>query len=353
MTSSENWRAAVQRTGPDRMPYLIYLTKASWERFGAEQERVVLAHPETWPGWRPGAYRDILAQPWSIKEDPTRDFVDDWGCVWRTTQHGFVGTIVEHPLASPEALRGFAPPPAETYNGGQTAVDFARAAAHFANVRKNGGIAQGGLDHGFFLLRLEYLRGFGNFMCDLIEPGDDFRRLHATVHELNRTAVRNWLAAGADMVGLPEDLGGQDRSLIGPRFFREWALPCYVELHRLAQDNGAMTYFHCDGNIMDIADQILEINPTVFNPQDRANGIENLRDAFKGRITLDLDFDRQFALPFGSPRDIRELVEHEVRTLGSPEGGLMIKVEIRGDVPPDNLDAIASALEEYSTFWSK
>jgi uroporphyrinogen decarboxylase len=277
--------------------------------------------------------------------------VDDWGCVWRTTQYGFVGTIVEHPLATDAALASFAPPPADTYNGGQTAVDFGRAAAHFARVKEQGGLARGGLDHGFFMLRLEYLRGFENLMCDLIQPTDEFRQLHRTVHELNVAAVRNWLAAGADIVGLPEDLGGQDRSLIGPKYFREWALPCYVELHRMAQEQGALTYFHCDGNVMDIADQILEINPTIFNPQDLANGIENLRDTFKGRITLDLDFDRQHALPFGTPQEIRELVEYEVRTLGAPEGGLMIKVEIRGDVPPDNLDAVASALEEYSTFW--
>jgi len=352
MTNSENWRAAVERTGPEWMPYSIHPTKASWDRFGAEQERVILAHPKTWPNWQPGTYEKIQAQPWSIKEDPTRDFVDDWGCVWRTTQYGFVGTIVEHPLASDAALRDFVPPSVETYNGGQTAADFARAAAHFARVKANGGIAQGGLDHGFFMLRLEYLRGFANLMCDLVEPSDEFRRLHQTVHELNLAAVRHWLEAGAEVVGLPEDLGGQDRSLIGPKYFRQWALPCYVELHRLAQAHGALTYFHCDGHIMDIANQILEINPTIFNPQDKANGIERLRDTFKGRITLDLDFDRQFALPFGSPQEIRELVEYEVRTLGAPEGGLMIKVEIRGDVPPDNLDAVASALEEFSTFWT-
>jgi hypothetical protein len=351
MNSSENWRAAATRTGPEWMPYTIGLTKASWDRFGEEQEKVVLNHPKTWPNWQPGTYRRIQEQPWSIKEDPTRDFVDDWGCVWRTTQYGFVGTIVEHPLASDEALREFVAPPAETYNGGQTAADFTRAAAHFARVKEQGGIARGGLDHGFFMLRLEYLRGFENLMCDLIQPTDEFRRLHKTVHELNLAAVRNWLASGADVVGLPEDLGGQDRSLIGPKYFREWALPCYVELHRLAQDSGALTYFHCDGNIMDIADQILEISPTVFNPQDIANGVENLRDTFRGKLTLDLDFDRQFALPFGSPKDIRELIEYEIRTLGSAEGGLMVKVEIRGDVPPDNLDAVVSALETYCTFW--
>lgn len=306
---------------------------------------MILNHPKTWPNYRAGGFAKILAQPWSVKEDPTRDFVDQWGCVWRTTRYGYVGTIVEHPLASSEALAAFEPPPAETYNGGQTPVDFDAVAARFRDHREKGVLTRAGLDHGFFLLRLEYLRGFENLMCDLVDPSEDFVRLHRVVRDLNRGAVQRWIDAGTDVVYLPEDLGGQDRSLIGPTFFRKWALPHYRELHRMVQGAGSVSYFHCDGNVMDIADQVLEIAPTVFNPQDRANGIEALRDTFKGRLCLDLDFDRQFALPFGSPQEIRELVEYEIGMLGAPEGGLMIKVEIRGDVPPENLDAVVSALE--------
>ncbi|MBT3379134.1 MAG: hypothetical protein HN742_13295 [Lentisphaerae bacterium] len=351
MTDYENWRATVTLGEPAWMPYNIGLTRSSWANFGAEQEKVVLSHPETWPHYQEGQYERMLEGPWSIKEDPTRDFVDQWGCVWRTTQYGFVGTIVEHPLSSEEALRTFTPPPAETYNGGQTPADFERAAAHLARMKRDGGRPMGGLDHGYFLLRLEYLRGFENLMCDLIEPSDDFMRLYNTVHALNRAAVQHWIDAGAELISLPEDLGGQDRSLIGPTYFRRWALPCYKELHEMVHQAGGLTYFHCDGNIMDISDQILEIEPDVFNPQDRANGIDALAETFKGRMCLALDFDRQHALPFGSPQDIADLLEYEVRTLGSANGGLMVQVEIRGDVPPDNLDAVAASLERLKTFW--
>ncbi len=353
LTERENWLRAARRQRPEWIPYHIGLTKISWHKFGEEQEKVVLAHPRTWPAYRPGDFRKIVAAPWSKKEDPARDFVDEWGCVWRTTQHGFVGTIVEHPLASEEALRHFAPPPRETYNGGQTPVDFALTGKRLAEAKRQGRLAQGGLDHGFFLLRLEYLRGFENLMCDLIDPSADFVRLYETVHDWNRAAVENWIAAGADVIGLPEDLGSQKGSIVGPPHFRRWALPKYKELHSMAQRAGAVTRFHCDGAIMDIADQILEIAPTVFNPQDVANGIDNLASAFKGRICIDLDFDRQRALPFGSRKDIEDLVEQETRVLGSAEGGLMFHVEIRSDVPPDNLDAVAGALERFAAYWAE
>jgi uroporphyrinogen decarboxylase len=353
LTERENWFRAVRRTGPEWMPYEIHLGMASWARYGREQEEVVLRHPRTWKRYQPGSYEELLRKSWPPQEDPTRDFVDQWGSVWRTTQFGFVGTVVEQPLGTEEALRDFRAPSAETYNGGQNPVNFAAERERLARDRAEGRRARGGLDHGFFLLRLEYLRGFDNLMCDLMDPSDDFRRLFRTVHELNLGAVRNWLAAGAETIGLPEDLGAQDRSIIGPRLFRRWALPCYKELHALAHAGGALTYFHCDGNILDLCDQLREIAPDVFNPQDRANGVENLARELKGRMCLDLDLDRQHILPFGTPREIEELVEHEVRLLGAPEGGLMMKVEARGDVPPRNLEAVATALEKWSLFRTK
>jgi hypothetical protein len=170
------------------------------------------------------------------------------------------------------------------------------------------------------------------------------------VHALNRSAVRQWIAAGAETLGLPEDLGAQDRSMIGPKLFRQWALPYYRELHGLAQQAGCLTTFHTDGYIMDIADELLAVGPTVLNPQDMANGVENLAAAFKGKVCINLDFDRQHALPFGAPAEIRALVEHEVKTLGSPKGGLMVMAEVRSDVPPQNLDALAGALETFSAY---
>jgi len=352
MTDYENWRETVLFGNPKWLPCTLQIHKGSWHEYGEELEKVILAHPETWPDYRKDDYRKELEKPWGKKETPEKDYVDSWGCVWQTSQYGYVGTIRTHPLDSDEALALFEPPPAETYNGGQDPVDFNEARGWIEKARTEGRRPRGSLDHGFFLLRLEYLIGFENLMCNLVDPSDDFRRLFDTVHRLNMAAARNWIDTGAETLGFPEDLGAQDRSLIGPKYFREWALPCYKELHGTVQDAGLLTYFHCDGNIMDIADQIIEISPSVFNPQDMANGVENLAEVFKGKLCLDLDFDRQNTMPFGTPKDCEELIEHEIKTLGSKNGGLMMKFELRKDVPPANIDAIAGACEKLKTYWA-
>lgn len=348
----DNWRRAVTFASPRFVPYWVHLHKANWMRYGDALEQAVLAHPLTWPEYRKGDWKALAAKPWEKKENPEQDYVDSWGCVWRTTQYGFVGTIVHHPLADEAALAAFTPPDEATYNGGQDPEDFAAAARALAAARARGLRPHGGLAHGYFLLRLEYLRGFEKFMCDLLDPSDAFRRLFDTVHGLNRTAVGHWIAAGAGTIGLPEDLGAQDRSIIGPRLFRRWALPCYKELHGMAQRAGCLTTFHTDGYIMDIADLLLEIGPSVLNPQDSVNGVEKLAEAFKGRLCINLDIDRQHTLPFGSPADVRDLIEYEIKTLGTPRGGLTMMAEVRSDVPPDNVEALAGALEKFSGYRS-
>jgi hypothetical protein len=352
LSDRENYLRAVKFQGPEAMPYGVHLCKAAWHRYGADLEEVVLRHPELWPDHRKGDYEKIQAQPWGDKEDPSRVFIDSWGCTWKCTQPGYVGTIVTHPLADDDALANFTTPEPETYNGGQRPRDFAATAEAVARKKQAGQLTNMGLDHGYYLLRLEYLRGFENLMCDLISPSEDFIRLVEAIRELDRQAVRRWIRIAPDVIRLPEDLGGQDRSLIGPRYFAQWATEHYTELHGAIRQAGLLSHFHCDGNIMDIADEILKICPSIINPQDRCNGVDELARAFKGRVCIHLDFDRQHALPFGDPKEIAELLEYEVRTLGSAEGGLTIGAEIRGDVPPENVEAVASNLQRLSTFWS-
>ena len=65
--------------------------------------------------------------------------VDNWGCVWKNIRKGLDSIVVEHPLDDWSKFDDYVPP------------------------------TSGGLPHGFMYMRLYYLRGFENFMMDLIE----------------------------------------------------------------------------------------------------------------------------------------------------------------------------------------
>ncbi len=166
-----------------------------------------------------------------------------------------------------------------------------------------------------------------------------------------RDQVERYIEMGVDVFGLAEDLGAQDRSVLGPRMFRKWIAPAYRRLIEPLQAAGVQAHSHSDGYVMDIIDQLLEVGMTICNIQDLVNGVENIRDTLKGRVCVDLDVDRQSIVPHGTPEEIAELIEHEVRALGSPQGGLMITCGVYPPTPPQNIDAVLTAMEKYQRYW--
>ena len=108
---------------------------------------------------------------------------------------------------------------------------------------------------------------------------------------------------------------------------------------------------HSDGHIWEIIPDLIDCGVSVINPQVGANGLENLARVCRGNVCVDLDLNRQM-FPFWTPRDIDAHVREAVEILGAPEGGLWLNAEIGDDVPLANVDAICSALETYSGYYS-
>jgi len=79
---------------------------------------------------------------------------------------------------------------------------------------------------------------------------------------------------------------------------------------------------------------------SILNIQDLVNGVDNIRRKLKGKVCIDLDIGRQKILPFGKPQYVKEHVKRAVRTLNSPEGGLMIQVYPCSPTPPKNIEAL-------------
>jgi len=133
--------------------------------------------------------------------------------------------------------------------------------------------------------------------------------------------------------------------------FGRLVTPVYRELFAPARAAGKLVYLHSDGHVLELMDEFAVAGVDIINPQDLVNGIDNLAREAKGRFCIDLDVDRQSVVPFGSVRDIHDLIEEEVRKLGSPAGGLMLKVGVYPPTPMENVEALCSAFEQYRTFY--
>ena len=97
----------------------------------------------------------------------------------------------------------------------------------------------------------------------------------------------------------------------------------------------------------DLWDEFLEAGLTGFNMQINCVGIDTVEQRLKGRMCLIADVDRQGVVPFGAPREAYAHVAEIVTRLGSPLGGLVLRVDIYPDVPLANIEAVLSTIGSW------
>ena len=121
---------------------------------------------------------------------------------------------------------------------------------------------------------------------------------------------------------------------------------CFRAIYKKVHDAGKLVYMHTDGCVWEILQDLHEAGADMINPQYRANGLDNLVRECKGKIPIDLDFDRQL-MPFASPASIAEHIRECVKALYLPQGGLSLSLRLGMDVRLDVIKAALEALEKY------
>jgi hypothetical protein len=349
LTDRENYLRTARLQGGEWIPSSVGMSGATWTSLREELEDVVARHPLFFPNFKKGQH-DYDKWDYGPAHRPNEKFKDNWGCVWDNAWGGLEGQVVEHPLADWSALATYKPPDPLVL-GDRGPVDWEKNRENTARAAQEGRLTSGGVPHGFMLMRLWYLRGFENLMLDMAENRPELRSLIRMLTDHNMALIRQWLSMNVDMVSFGEDLGAQTASIVSPRMFREWIAPAYRDLMKPGRDAACEVYLHSDGYIMELIDDLIAAGVTIINPQDLCNGIDDLARQVKGRVCISLDVDRQKIVPFGTRREIRELIREEVMKLGSPRGGLMLVCGIYPPTPAENVDAVCCAMEEFRTYW--
>ena len=349
LSERDNYLQTASLTGGEWVPARLVISGASWDQLRDEVEDVLIRHPRYFPGFQTGQ-RDYDAYEYAPQQRAGGKFTDSYGCVWHGEVDGIIGVVEGHPLESWDAFEDFRMPDPETQKP-LGPVDWEAERERLRRAGERGLLRQAGTEHGFLFLRLYYLRGFENLMIDMATDEPRLRQLIDMITDYTLFQVRRYLAYGIDVYGIAEDLGAQTASVMGPRMFAEWIAPAYRTLIDPLRAAGVHVHNHSDGYVMDIIDQLLEVGMSICNIQDLVNGVENIRDTLKGRVCVDLDVDRQSIVPYGTPREIDELIEYEVRTLGSERGGLMLTCGIYPPTPPESIDAVLTAMEKYERYW--
>jgi hypothetical protein len=360
MTRRENLLRAIRFERPDWVPTTFHINDACWHSYPQDfLFDQMEAHPFLFPGFvRPKGRHSPDYAAVARRDEP---FLDDWGCLWQTQDDGITGIVTKHPLADWSAFDVYAAPDPERRMG-IGPVDWDAEAAGFAAAVAGGEAAVGSLRHGHTFLQLCDIRGYENLVYDMADGEPRLRRLVAMLEDFNAEILRRLLAAGAEIIAIPEDLGAQTGPMISPQWFREYIKPSYGRLVRLARDGGALVHMHSDGHLHALIDDIVDEGNgggvDVMNLQDLVNGIDWIAARFgrrggaavgrRRRICVELDVDRQSVTASGSPAQIDALIREEVEKLGGKEGGLMMIFGLYPGLPLENVAAVMDAMQKYA-----
>jgi hypothetical protein len=350
MTHRENFIRTITFNHPQWLHYDIAINPAMWAVYKEELEEVVLRHPAVFRGFQKGSV-DYNNMSFSTEALDDNFVTDAWGCRWHYPLRYMDGVVVGHPLEDIAKLDSFIPPtsPAPELTEDQWAEEIKKVKA----IKEQGGIVSGGTEHGFLFLRHTYLRGFDNAMLDYADEDawGDLRKIYDMIVEYNMKLVKYHIRRGSDYMEFAEDLGTQTGTIISPETFRQWIKPAYAALMQPCKQAGMYVGLHSDGKTLDILEDQIEAGVDVVNPQDLCNGIDELARRIKGKACIRLDIDRQSVLPYGTPKDVDDLIHEEMEKLGSQKGGLMFICGLYPPTPMKNVEALARAMEKYSTMW--
>lgn len=350
MNPRENHLRTVRFERPQLIPIRCGVSAACLEAYPQAALRELKAsHPLLFPGYEDDG-QDVVPDfsPWRRAGKP---WVDHWGCTWETATNGITGAVTRHPLADWAALDDYMPPSPERHDRWATR-DWKDVSRRIKAAQAAGALTAGSLAHGHTFLQLTYLRGYENLLFDMVDEHPQLNRLIELVETYNMGIVERFLALGVDQMGYPEDLGMQRGPMLSPDQFRRWILPSYRRLMAPAQAAGCLIAMHSDGDIRQLAPDLLEVGVDILNLQDLVNGIDWIAANLKGRVCIDLDIDRQQITRFGTPREIDQHIRQAVETLGSRDGGLMMLYGLYPGTPLENVKAVMDAMETYATYYA-
>ena len=265
-------------------------------------------------------------------------YTDEWGCVWRCAQDGVVGEVVGPPVAEWSALRTYQPPWEVIENADWDAADCARE----ANCRSDETFLLAGTGIRPFE-RMQFLRGSENLLADLAWRPPELELLREMVHEHEMRELDGWVRTNVDAISFMDDWGTQQSLLISPATWRELFKPMYRRYVDRIHAAGKKAFFHSDGHVLAIYEDLIELGVDAVNSQLFCMDIEEIARRFKGRITFWGEIDRQRILPHGTVDEVRAAVGRVRRALDDGAGGVIAQCEWGAANPSENNRAVFEA----------
>ncbi len=297
--------------------------------------------------------KSAKSHPTVIAPDGT--YIDEWGVKLRL----YAGEVqcLESPLENAEdADEVFAhtqwPDTTDRsrVEGLKERVQYLRKHTDFA-VSAKFVTSLGFLEHG------GYLRGFQNFLCDLLTDEDMANAICDKIMQVKIDLYNMMLEeidGDVDIVELSEDFGTQGGLLVSPDLYRKYQKPRFQKIIAAIRERApkAKIFFHTCGAVFPLIPDLIETGVDILNPlQPLATGMDSahIKETFGDKLCFHGAIDLQKAMP-GTIEDVRHEVETRIDALYHNGGYILAPANhLQIDTPPENVRELFRYAKEYSS----
>ena len=334
MKSKERVIKTLTFNNPDRVPIDFWTLPATKLKYGQPLEDL-----------KTESDLDILFAPCQVFNDLSADyrhyhigsFTDTWGSGWRCLQEGIVGEVKNPALDDITLIDGYMAPKDLLPKTEDDLTDI----QNFVKEHSDKFILGGWI---IFFERMQFVRGPVNTYMDIIEENDNFFKLRDLLEDYYTHYLNMILKTDVDAVVFADDWGSQRSLLISPDSWRKLFKPVYKRFFDKVKAAGKFIFLHCDGYILDLYDEFIELGVDAINSQVWCMGIDKVAEKCRGKITCWGEIDRQSVLPQGSVVDVEAQIRQMKEYLWVP-GGLIGQAE----PGPDNcFDNIRACLQSWN-----
>lgn len=194
------------------------------------------------------------------------------------------------------------------------------------------------------------VRGYEPFLTDLLTQRDWSEWILDRYCDNNVLLAAAAARAGYDCITTGDDVANQNAMMFHPDLWREIMKPRWARVIAAAREHNPEVHiwYHSDGNVWDILDDLVEIGITILNPvQPECMDLLSIRKRFGKRLAFDGCIGTQTTFPFGTPDEMRETVKRVATGLDGLNGGLMLAPThvLEPEVPPENIVAFFEACD--------
>jgi len=275
---------------------------------------------------------------------------DGWGAVYEESEFGsLTSSMIESPIQKPEDVYEYHFPPLDYYHENAHEIErWVKETNFFIAADVWGGRGM-----------ITPLMGYENYMTWSITHPQELEHIIRRFTAYNAEIAKLYIDAGAQIILVDDDIAGNQGPFMSPHFYRKVLFPALkdeiaaIYAYARKKQQEVYVFFHSDGQITSLLDDLLGLGIVGFHPLEPAAGVDIawVKAHYGDWLCLMGNIDTREVLPRGTPEDVEKEVKRIISSAARGGGLILSSANMyTADVPVENVLAVYRAVKEFGYY---